>query len=255
MLRFHCSKATVFYSAFQIPAVPASAPRPPAPRVEAPPVPKPAPPLPEPPKVDTTRKMPPKIDLPGPVGTLPPQIQPEEPPKLALENVGRQPPPLPPDQRRVAVPNPSVSDAIRHAIPGVNDPGSQAHSGTGAGVNLPQLLSDPQGVDFRPYLRLVLDSVRRTWTAVMPESVNLGVRGQVAIVFSIERYGNVGKLVIATPSGNGALDRAAVVGVDAARPFPRLPAEVRGSEIRVQLNFSYNMPKQGRVVGPWRSAS
>ena len=126
----------------------------------------------------------------------------------------------------------------------MNDPGSQSHSGSGQAVNLPQLLSDPQGVDFRPYLRLVLDAVRRSWTAVMPESVKLGVRGQVAIVFSIERDGNVGKLVIATPSGNGALDRAAVVGVDAARPFPRLPPEFRGGEIRVQLNFSYNMPKQ-----------
>ncbi|MBZ5727945.1 MAG: TonB family protein [Acidobacteriia bacterium] len=226
----------------QIPFVPPPAPKPrPA---EIPPLPaaKPPAPLPEAPKLEAAAKEPPKIELPA--AAPPPRIQADEKPPLALENVGQPPPPVPPNQRRVAVPNPSVSDAIRHASPGINDPGSQAHSGYGSGVNPPQLLSDPRGVDFRPYLKIVLDSVRRHWTAVMPDSVRMGLRGQVSIVFSITRDGNVGKLVIATSSGNISLDRAAVVGVDAAHPFPQLPSEFRGDEIRLQFNFSYNMPKQ-----------
>jgi outer membrane biosynthesis protein TonB len=53
----------------------------------------------------------------------------------------------------------------------------------------------------------------------------------------------VPKLVIATPSGFDALDRAAVASISASNPFPPLPLEFAGAEIRLQLVFSYNMPR------------
>ncbi len=106
-----------------------------------------------------------------------------------------------------------------------------------------ELLSDPQGMDFRPYLVQVLAAVKRNWQAVMPESARLGRRGRVAIQFIIDKSGRVPKLVIAVPSGADALDRAAVAGISASNPFPPLPPEFRGNEIRLQLVFSYNMPR------------
>ncbi len=106
-----------------------------------------------------------------------------------------------------------------------------------------ELLSDPKGIDFRPYLIQVLAAVRRNWYAVMPESVRFGARGRTVIQFSISRNGQVPKLVIAIPSGMDALDRAAVASISASNPFPPLPAEYTGAEIRLQLVFSYNMPR------------
>ena len=103
-----------------------------------------------------------------------------------------------------------------------------------------QLLSDPQGVDFKPYLVQVLTAVRRNWLAVIPESAHMGRRGQVLIQFIIDRHGAVPKLVIATPSGTEAFDRAAVAGVSMSNPFPPLPAGYQGDQIRLQLAFSYN---------------
>ena len=50
------------------------------------------------------------------------------------------------------------------------------------------------------------------------------------------------KLVIVMPSGTEALDRAAVAGISASNPFPPLPSEFRGDQIRLQLAFSYNVP-------------
>lgn len=136
----------------------------------------------------------------------------------------------------------------------VGDLGASGVGGYGSGINLPpspgaqgsnlQLLSDPQGVDFRPYLIRILAAVRRNWMAVMPESVNLGRRGRVAIQFSIGRDGSVPKLVIAAYSGADALDRAAVAGISASVPFPPLPTEFKGERIVLQFNFAYNMPKQ-----------
>jgi len=104
-----------------------------------------------------------------------------------------------------------------------------------------ELLSEPRGVDFKPYLIRILASVKRNWTAIMPESARMGRRGRVVIQFIINRDGSVPKLVIATPSGADALDRAAVAGISATNPFPPLPAEFRGDSVRLQFVFLYNM--------------
>ena len=69
------------------------------------------------------------------------------------------------------------------------------------------------GVDFRPYLAQVLAAVRRNWTAVMPESVRLGLRGHVSIQFAIGKDGSVLKLVYAEQSGSRPLDSGQGLGV------------------------------------------
>lgn len=223
------------------------------------PAPSPAPPVIAPPKVETA--VTPAPPAKGPAGTPqppapPPQIQAEEKPKLAFETPG-VPSPAPKGTGRLAVPGPSVAEAIRgmsHSDPGgftVGDAGS-GPGGLGPGLNAPPsagklstnatILSDQQGVDFRPYMLKVLAAVKRNWFAIYPESARLGTRGKVALVLSIDRSGSVPSLKIASPSGVRALDLAAVSGISASTPFPPLPSEFPGSEIRLQLVFAYNMP-------------
>jgi len=227
----------------------------------APPAPAPAAPaqMPEAPKIETAVNEGPVTR--APIGNLQaptvPQIQPEEKPKLAFETPGAPSTAPRPGAGKIAVPGSSVAEAIRampHSGSGgvtVGDVGSGI-GGIGEGQNLPpspgkvgsnlELLSDPMGIDFRPYMVQVLAMVRRNWFAIMPESAKLGSRGKVALQFSIDRNGQVPKLVIVGPSGVQALDRAAVAGVSASNPFPPLPTEFRGSQIRLQLVFSYNVP-------------
>ena len=131
----------------------------------------------------------------------------------------------------------AVGDGVGAGAAGGYAPPSPGNIGSGL-----ELLSDPKGVDFRPYLLQVLNSVRRNWYAVIPESARLGMeRGRSAIQFSISRVGDVPKLVIASSSGSPPLDRAAVAGISASLPFPPLPGDYTGSEIRVQFVFLYNM--------------
>lgn len=131
----------------------------------------------------------------------------------------------------------AVGDGIGNAAAGGYAPPSPSNSGSRL-----ELLSDPRGVDFRPYLMQVLGAVRRNWFAVIPESARLGMsRGRVLIQFSVARNGSVPKLVIAGPSGAPPLDRAAVAGISASNPFPPLPVEFTGSDIRLQFTFLYNM--------------
>jgi len=229
-------------------ARPAEVPTPPTPRPTS---------LPEPPKLEASA---PRSDLP----TLPqatPQIQPVERPKSPLENLAPPPTPVPPGRGQVPIPNPSVSEAIRQSVRGgtgggltVGDLDVSGPGGIGEGANLPptpgveasqlELLSDPQGVDFRPYLIQVLAAVRRNWLAVLPESVRMGRQGRVGIQFSIAPNGNVPKLVITSGSGTDALDRAAVAGISASQVFPPFPTGFKGDRIVLQFNFAYNIPRR-----------
>ena len=114
------------------------------------------------------------------------------------------------------------------------------------GSNL-ELLSDPMGVDFRPYLLQILGTVRRNWFAVMPESASLGRRGRVAVQFAIAKDGKVTKIVFGTQSGADALDRAAVASISMSNPFPPLPSEFRGNVIRLQFTFMYNSASRSTI--------
>jgi TonB family protein len=179
---------------------------------------------------------------------------PEQKPKLAFETPGTITG-EPSATGRIPLPKGGIQEAMHSAAQG--GPGGIAVGDVGAsmpGLGMPtpggpvrqasslELLSDPMGVDFKPYLIRVLTAVRRNWFAVIPESARLGRRGKVVIQFSIDRSGHIPKLIIYTPSGADALDRAAVAGISASVPLPPLPDNYRGQEIRVQLAFFYNLP-------------
>jgi TonB family protein len=215
--------------------------------------------MPEPPKIEAVAKEPPKIELPDLNSVAPPPPTVAKP-KLTLENVGGPTPSVPPSQSKVAIPNTSVAEAIRQTSRGgspsgglmVGDPGAGS-GGYGEGINLPpspggqasalELKSDPMGVDFRPYLTQILATIRRNWYAVMPESVKLGRRGKVGLLFAITKSGTVSKVTWAFQSGADALDKAAVAAISASNPFPPLPTEFKGDRVVLQLNFAYNVPK------------
>jgi TonB family protein len=208
----------------------AAAPAPPAPR------PAQAASLPEPPKVELHNETP-KLTL--PVG--PPQIQAVEKPQPGFEDV-TAPRQVPPDQRVLPIPGPSVENAIR----GVLHSGGAANTGVASAgppstAELPQLLSDAQGVDFRPYLAQVLASVKSRWLAITPDAVKQGRAGKVGVQVVIFRDGGLGKVVFVGTTHVAALDNAVIAAISAASPFPPLPAAFRDSEIRIQFDFSYNV--------------
>jgi TonB family protein len=231
------------------------------PGLPAPSAPKPV----EAPKLDA----PPQIAqaAPGPLGggTLPnaPAIRPAEPPpvqqpKLAFETPGSGGLAPVAGAPKIAPPKADLTEAVRSSVrpgaggltvgditdlPSPGNPGLATPNQPGRMGSSLELLSDPAGVDFRPYLIQVLSAVKRNWLAVIPESARLGRRGRTTVQFIISKDGRVPKLVISSPSGAEALDRAAVAGVSASNPFPPLPANFTGEQIRLQLVFTYNMPR------------
>jgi TonB family protein len=245
-----------------------SAPEPQAPRFH-PPTPPPGPvaqavtPQVQLPAIETPKLEPPKIDVPAatpaeiavaPKATPPPA----EKPKLAFEDVGPGPArstsnpdrsiPTPKELVPDLLHNKSTSSGGGGTIVGdlgdysLANPNSVHAPSPGDIKSSMQLLSDPKGIDFKPYMIQVLMAVRRNWLAILPESARSGRRGRVIVQFAIDRTGGVPKLVIAEGAGADALDRAAVAAISASVPLPPLPAEFKGDQIRLQFAFSYNMP-------------
>lgn len=247
----------------------------PAPIPPPPPEPEPDPIIPEPPPPAALSSEPehgrepaqPEVPAPPDPAPPPPATEPEKP-EIAFEKPGE-----------VDLSGAGVSSGVA-AAPRIQIPSSSleaairqlAREGTGKGtvigdVELPStddwvveargappspgrtgsnltLLSDTKGVDFRPYLMQILATVRRNWYVVMPASARLGRRGRVLIQLAIDKDGNIPKLVIASSSGAEALDRAAVAGITASEPFPPLPEEFTGDEVRVQFSFLYTTKRR-----------
>ena len=245
-------------------SAPPPAPVPQAPRVKAPqpfPVPVPAVTLPiEAPKVEAAAIPPVPAASPGQLPAVAPP--PPEKPKLTFEAVGAEGKgtrtnansnvKLPQIGRTVedmlhpqtVAVVPKVANGSGVAVGDQDDftviPNPQIEPSAGPSKSNLQLLSDPAGVDFKPYLVKVLAAVRTNWLSVIPESARLGRRGRVLVQFIIDSRGGVPKLVIAESSGTAAFDRAAVAGISASYPFPPLPITFKGNEIRLQLAFTYN---------------
>jgi protein TonB len=219
----------------QAPKGPSPEPQAAAPKKATPaPPPKASPqtPLPEPPKMEIASSEPPKLTLP---------VQPQAPPPKPaspFEDVK----PLTPGQRPLGLPGSSMDDVIRGAISGRGGISSQGSAQIpSSGAELPTLLSDPKGIDFKPYLAQVLASVKRAWYTILPKN---GHRGYVSIQFAILRDGTVRKVAYAQSTGDPSLDNTAVMAISQAGPFGPLPVQYTEGEIHVQMNFAYNQPRQ-----------
>jgi len=233
----------------------------PAARVFRPPTPQKTTPQqpgsPDPPKIAAAvTPPPPPPPAAGVTQPKPPEIQPEEKPKLTFETPGQQGTSQVHSLSKLQLPKTSLDDAIHDVVRGGRQ-GNLSVSDLDQPPELPEtirapqlpgtpgssleLLSDPMGVDFKPYLMQILARVRKNWFAVIPESARMGNRGVVLLQFIIDRTGQVPKLVIATPSGAESLDRAAVASISASVPFPPLPKDFKGREVRLQFSFKYNV--------------
>jgi TonB family protein len=223
-----------------------------------PPSPPPAPPVIASPKIKVAEAPPPalgNLPIPTPVPAPPkppPKPQPKaaapEPPKLAFEIPGAEVD-VPHGNGTVPVPKVGVDQALESlARPGgagnFGPAGSGRRTGEGGYGALPKMLSDPLGVDFRPYLARIVVTLRQNWMAIAPESARRGSRGTVVVQFVITKEGTLASVEIVTSSGIESFDRAALTALRASNPFPPLPAEFRGTEVRLQAALSYNLPTQ-----------
>jgi outer membrane biosynthesis protein TonB len=175
------------------------------------------------------------------------------------------PPPAPPPTQQALVeaprpaptrpnfgnPNQSPGDAIRRAAQdAAHDRGSGDYAppggpggqqGMGAGV---QVLSDTQGVDFGPYIRRILSDIKRNWIPLIPEEARppLNKQGETLIRFTILPDGRIAAMNLDASSQDTAIDRACWGGITGVGQFPPLPAQFKGPNLELRIDFLTNKP-------------
>lgn len=178
----------------------------------------------------------------------PPPPPPQHDDSLKLEDVPK--PAQSPGHLAMATPQEMLDQAAQAAAQGrahgqIVGPGDSIGQFNNPSSNFslegPMILSDTQGVDFGPYLARIVRVVRENWYAVMPESARLGEKGRVAIQFAILRDGRVPELDLVLTSGSQALDGAANAAIHASIPFPPLPDEYKGNDLKLRFIFLYNL--------------
>lgn len=101
------------------------------------------------------------------------------------------------------------------------------------------ILSDTQGVDFRPYIKRIVADVRENWYHLIPASAEMR-KGKLAIEFAITKNGQVADMRLVASSGDVALDRPAWGAITGMNPFPALPEEFKGPYLALRFRFYYN---------------
>jgi TonB family protein len=88
-----------------------------------------------------------------------------------------------------------------------------------------ELLSDTKGVNFGPYLEEVVHAIQQNWRTLTMDSSrhNLTASVEVIVEFSIQRDGTVSGARVVGPSGDAALDQAALDAIAKSSPFSALP--------------------------------
>ena len=204
-------------------------------KAEAPPAPTPAPPAPT------------QAATPTPPAPTPPPPAPQ-PTQQALIEAPKPAPTRP----NFANPNQTAGDIVRQAAqqaahnrgsgeytPG--GPGGGGRQGMGEGV---QILSDTQGVDFGPYIRRILEDIKRNWYPLIPEEARppLNKQGETLIRFTILPDGRIAAMNLDGSSQDTAIDRACWGGITGVGQFPPLPANFKGPNLELRVDFFTNKP-------------
>jgi TonB family protein len=107
------------------------------------------------------------------------------------------------------------------------------------------VLSDTQGLDLTPYLRLNTHFIQHNWrklttTDVIGSSHSLN---DLVLEFTVSRDGSLNDAKLAQPSGDSALDQAALDALRRSSPFQELPSDYAGQSLalRVRLHYDPNL--------------
>ena len=206
---------------------------PPAPA--APPKPTPTPPV--------TQPAPPQQATP-----LPPAPQPQPTQQPAQQALVEAPKPVP-TRPNFGNPNQTAGDAIRQAAQGAardhgaSDSGGQTSGRGGMGTGA-EILSDTQGVDFGPYIRRILQDIKRNWYPLIPEEARppLNKQGETLIRFTIMPDGRIAAMNLDGSSQDQSIDRACWGAITGEGQFPPLPASFHGPNLELRIDFLTNKP-------------
>ncbi len=91
-----------------------------------------------------------------------------------------------------------------------------------------------------PYARLIKERLTHHWEYPKKARENL-IEGQVLVIFSLDRQGNLTNLKILMPSAYAILDKETQRTIRVSAPFPPFPGSVTVQKLNIKANFAYRL--------------
>ena len=120
-----------------------------------------------------------------------------------------------------------------------------SQAGQGSQMLGADILTDTQGVDFSPYMRQVLQMVKKSWLPLIPEEArsSQNLQGETVIRFTINPDGKTGAMHLDENSHQIKLDHAAWGAITGAGQLPPLPTDFSGPNLELRVHFKVNIPQ------------
>ncbi|MGA7158181.1 MAG: TonB family protein [Acidobacteriaceae bacterium] len=121
----------------------------------------------------------------------------------------------------------------------VDVPSQGAIHANGQGV---EVLSDTQGVDFQPYLKVAMRQIYEQWVRLLPDGARApeNKHGLTAIRITIHPDGTIAAVHLEGSTQDEALNRAAWGAVTGVGHFAALPKEFHGPDLELRIQFKVN---------------
>ena len=144
---------------------------------------------------------------------------------VSLASQGTPPPAAPPLYRRSAAAEPVLDAPCAHP----------------RGY---EVLSDTQNVDFSPYIKEVLKTIRDLWVSGLPPEAKppTSVPGWSVVRFTIGRDGQLAAIHLDASTHTSSLDKAAWSAITKVGSFPSFPGAFRGPVLELRVAFCVNQP-------------
>jgi TonB family protein len=119
---------------------------------------------------------------------------------------------------------------------------------TAATAQTADIQFDSKDVEFGPWLRRFIATVKRNW--VMPLAV-MTTKGHVVVTFKVRKDGRITDINVSVPAGEQTFNTAARAAIESSSPVAPLPPEYPNDTCFFQVTFYYNeAPIRRPVVFP-----
>jgi TonB family protein len=115
------------------------------------------------------------------------------------------------------------------------------------------VLSDTQGQDLTPYLRINVHFLHNNWrqlttTDAIGSSHNVS---DLSVEFTVSRDGSLSGAKVVQPSGDDVLDQAALEALKRSSPFHELPSNYAGPSLALRVRLHYDPDRAAPLEQHW----
>jgi protein TonB len=95
---------------------------------------------------------------------------------------------------------------------------------------------------YRSYAKVIKEKLSRHWVYPRQAIENL-MEGQLFLVFTLNRGGQLQEIIILQGSGYEILDEETLRTIKAAAPFPPFPGSLKVKRLHIRASFDYHLTK------------